>query len=123
MTLDAPPTGQPTVPRPSLLALLSSRARHASDGRLVADVGVGTVLLATILIARPSLWLLAMPAVCLATFGAWGIADRELAEHVGTRGRRAALATIRVAALLLGLAAAVAFGLGTMAALLGTWIS
>jgi hypothetical protein len=123
MTSDSPPTGRPAAEHPSLFALLSARARRASDGRLVADAAVGTALLAVIFVLNPSLWLLAMPLAALAAFGLWGIADREAAEHSGQPRARRLFSTIRFIALLLGMGAAAVFVLGAMAVLLGTWIS
>lgn len=122
MSADAPPTGQPAA-RPTLTALLAARARQASDGRLVTDVAVGTVLVVVVLVGKPSLWLAALPPAALAAFGAWGIADRALAERAARGAPRTGLAILRAAAALLGLAAALGFALGAMAVLLENWIS
>ena len=122
MTADSPPSGNP-VDHPSLCGLLASRARRSSDGRLAVDAAAGTVLVAAILLARPSLWLLARGAAVVAAFGAWGIADRELAERATGRLARGGWAVARAAAAMLGLMAGALFLLGLMTLLLGNWIS
>lgn len=107
---------------PSLFGMLAVRARSASDTRLVADAVIGTTLAAAVLIGRPSLWVVAMPVVVVAAYGAWGIADRELAGRA-PGGRRVALGIARGAAFIAGLVAAVAFIFGAFSLLLGNWIS
>ena len=111
----------PTADHPSLFGVLAARARHATDTRLVADAAIGTTLAAAILVIRPALWVLAMPAVVVAAYGAWGIADREAAGH-GPGASRVALGVARAAALSAGLIAALGFLFGALGAVLGNWI-
>ncbi|HKV50726.1 MAG TPA: hypothetical protein VJO52_05930 [Gemmatimonadaceae bacterium] len=111
----------PAARQPSLFGVLAARARHATDTRLVADATMGTTLAAAILVIRPALWVLAMPAVVVAAYGAWGITDREVSAHApGTP--RVALGVARAAALVAGLIAALGFLFGALGALLGNWI-
>jgi len=109
-----------------LFHALAARARAASDGALVLTViaGLTGVILATAL--RPPAWLLlASAGAGAAAFGAWGIADRELAERSGVAGQ----ATVRLLRGVRFLAAAVGAGAALIAAFrmlgaaLGTWIS
>lgn len=111
----------PAAHHPSLFGVLAARARQASDTRLVADAAIGVTLAVAILLIRPALWVLAMPAVVVAAYGAWGIADREAVGHSpGTR--RMALGVARVAALAAGIIAALGFLFGALGAVLGNWI-
>ena len=111
----------PAADHPSLFGVLAARARHATDTRLVADSAIGTSLGAAILGFRPALWVLAMPAVVVAAYGAWGIADREVAGRAPGMPR-VALGVARAAALVAGLIAALGFLFGALGALLGNWI-
>lgn len=96
----------------SLRVFLLARARAASDGRLILDVAVGLLVALALLIWHPRPWLapFAMGST-LAAFGAWGLADRELAERAetaGPRGARALRMLRAVFAVAGGLAAVVA---------------
>ena len=115
-----------------LPALLAQRARRASDRRLALDLALGTAAAAALAIVRPSsAWvLLVAAATCFAAFGAWGIADRAIAEREGegakggdappsSRGPRIA----RGLAAFVGTIAGLVVVFGTVAYLLGTWIS
>jgi hypothetical protein len=118
-----------TVPRPdaTLPEFLAARARHASDARLVAYACGGFVLLIVALVWRGSAWhVLVSLAMCVLTFGVWGIADRELGErsggNVSTR-TLVMLRVVRVIAATLGAAAFVALLVSAMAIALGRMIS
>ena len=115
-----------------LPALLAQRARRASDRRLALDLALGTAAAAVLTILRPSsAWvLLVAAATCFAAFGAWGIADRAVAEREAesaqgaeappsSRGPRIARGLAAVVGTLAGLVLA----FGTVAYLIGTWIS
>lgn len=110
----------------TLRELLSNRARSASDARLALDAGVGLLVAVAALVWRPAAWhLMVAAALCVACFGAWGIADREL------RGRRAGdttlsrrlLLALRLIAAVIGALAALLLAFGALAFVLGTWIS
>lgn len=69
-------------PDASLAEFLVARARSASDGRLVLDVVVGSLLALGLAMWRPIGWIsLVAGSLCLVAFGIWGIADRELRER------------------------------------------
>src|SRR5215207_3603857 len=71
-----------THPNDDLFHALTSRARATSDGRLVLAVILGLATTIVIALWRPPAWLiLGCVGVGTAAFGAWGIADRELAER------------------------------------------
>lgn len=108
-----------------LLHALASRARATSDGRLVVAVVAGLAAALAIAVWRPPAWLvLASGGMCVAAFGAWGIADRELAERPRTSGMpAAALRTVRLLSLVLGATAAIVTVLNVLGMVLGTWIS
>lgn len=104
----------------TLFQLLASLARRASDGRLATAAAVGIAGIVAITLFRPGWWRLALPLVCVAAFGAWGIADRTAdgsPAHVRT------MRAVRLLAVTLGIAGAVATAAVAMAAALGTWIS
>ena len=104
--------------------MLASRARHASDGRLVLDAAGGLVVGALLVAFRPPAWpVFVSTALVFLAFGVWGISDRALRDgHVGPRTSRA-LRALRVMAAGLGVAGALAFVATGMALMLGTWIS
>lgn len=117
-----------------LPALLAQRARRASDRRLALDLALGTTAAAALTIARPSsAWvLLVAAATCFAAFGAWGIADRAIAEREAEHPRdangdaRALARGPRIArglAAFVGTIAGLVLAFGSVAFLLGTWIS
>ena len=113
-------------PDASLPEFLAARARAASDGRLVVDVIAGCCVALGVAVWRPSGWITLLGvAVCLAAFGVWGIADRELRERAKEPGILAvrALSVVRVAAAALGALAGVTAIFATLGIALGTWIS
>jgi hypothetical protein len=113
-------------PDANLGEFLAARARAASDGRLVADVIAGCCAALGVTVWRPAGWLALLGvSVCLAAFGVWGIADRELRERVNAPRARVVrvLATLRVAAAGAGALAAIATMVAVLGIMLGTWIS
>ena len=114
---------------PSAYAVLAAHARRASDGRLAAYATAGVLALAAGAVAGASWWWLALlPVVVIGALGAWGIADRELADRqraAGARGgaRRRTLLLLRGAAAVAGTMAAVGTLLMFLAAALGRMIS
>jgi hypothetical protein len=113
-------------PDASLTEFLSARARAASDGRLVADVIAGCCAALGVTAWRPVGWLALLGvSVCLAAFGVWGIADRELRERArAPRGRAVqVLGIVRVAAASVGALAAIITMVAVLGIMLGTWIS
>ena len=113
-------------PDASLAEFLVARARSASDGRLVLDVVVGSLLALGLATWRPKGWIsLAAVSLCLVAFGFWGIADRELGERAGDSPSAITLAlrAVRTTAMLLGGMAAVTALFATLGVALGTWIS
>ena len=113
-------------PDASLPEFLAARARAASDGRLVVDVIAGCCGALAAAVWRPAGWITLLGvAVCLAAFGVWGIADRELRERAETSHVYVVrvLSSVRVAAAALGALAAVTAIFATLGIALGTWIS
>jgi hypothetical protein len=114
------------APNDTLAAILVARARAASDGRLVLDVIAGVIGATGIAVWQPPVW--AVPfgvALCLAMFGVWGIADREITERVGASQHRF-VRLLRIVQLLTILGETVAAMIASLALLgvaLGTWIS
>jgi len=111
----------------TLAEVLSSRARSASDLRLMLDAIVGVAVVSVALVLRPYGWFfLFSAATCFASFGLWGIADRELNDPV--RQLTVIVATllkaVRVIAAVAGGIAAVALICAIVAIPLGTsWMS
>jgi uncharacterized membrane protein YidH (DUF202 family) len=116
-----------TTPHSSddLFGALATRARATSDGRLVGAAIGGLAATLGIAIWRPFGWLvLGSAGLCAAAFGAWGIADRELAER-GAMSRPSAvvLRVVQVGSVVVGSCAAIAAMLVLLGGALGTWIS
>lgn len=112
--------------RPSLLAMVASRARRTSDGALAACAGAGLIALALLLAARPRWGALLIPFVALGAFGAWGIADRELSPRLARVPRPRAVAALVAARWIfaaIGTIAAIASAMWLMTVLLGPFIS
>jgi hypothetical protein len=109
----------------SLVQFLTSRARNASEGRLVVDVAVGTLAMVAVLFWHPWGWLpLLSAAVGLAAFGSWGILDRELGERAAAAGIASRLLrAARIVAGAIGWIAFIAFILSVIALGLGEWKS
>jgi hypothetical protein len=115
----------PEEKRESLPEFLTRRARGSSDRRLAIDAAAGVLLAASMLLWRPPLWIPVLgAALTIGAFGAWGIADRELAERVARPGARTVvLRTTRAATAAVGGVGALTAVLSLFMALLGTWIS
>ena len=107
-----------------LFHALAVRARETSDGRLALAVMGGFATTLSMAVWRPAGWLIiGGVGLCTAAFGAWGIADRELAESCGPRSISVVLRGVRVLSVALGVCAAIGAALALLAAALGTWIS
>ena len=111
----------------SIFAVVAQLARRASDGQLVLAAAIGIASAAVIGLIRPSWWFVALPLLCVGSFGIWGIAERTAAER-RTRlgpafaGRRTLLG-IRVTAAIVGTLAGALALLTLVARAIGTWIS
>jgi len=107
--------------------LLAERARAASDLRLAADIAGGILAAAATLVWRPAVWVLLLSAaLCFVAYGAWGIADRAIANRaIAGRegGSMRALHVVRGAAAALGTLAAVSLGVAVAALVFGQWKS
>ena len=118
----------PISSTPSLPAALAARARGASDARLALDVAGGVIAAIVIGIWRPRAWPIAISAALgLASFGVWGIAEREIQERasVSGAGRRVVLALRVVQGISIGagILAALIAGFALLGIALGTIIS
>ena len=105
---------------------LVARARAASDGRLALDAVCGLFVAIAIAAWHPRMWLVPFSAaICFATYGGWGIADRELRERADVAGALV-IRTLRAARSLCAAAGVIAAATVLFAVLgivLGTWIS
>ena len=108
-----------------LFHALAARARTTSDGRLVLAVLGGLATTLGTAVWRPFGWLvIGGVGLCAAAFGAWGIADRELAERSAMTGSAVVvLRVVRVCSVIVGSCAAIVAALVMLGAALGTWIS
>ena len=117
---------QTTPANDDLFHALAARARAASDGALVLMVIVGLSVAIVVAVLHVPAWpVLASVGMSAASFGAWGIADRVLAERSGAASRATvfALRGIRLLAIVAGACAAFAAAFRVLGAALGTWIS
>jgi hypothetical protein len=122
-----PNLGPHTDDGESVFALIAQLARRASDGQLVIAAAVGISAAAIVGLVRPGLWFVALPLLCVGSFGIWGIAERTAAERL-TRlgpdyGGRRALAGIRIAAAVVGTVSGTLALLAVVARAIGTWKS
>ena len=111
----------------SIFSLVAQLARRATDGQLVVAAGVGVAAAALIGLIRPSWWFVALPFLCVGSFGIWGIAERTSAERHARLGAdfagRRTLVGVRAAAAIIGTLAGTLALLSLVARAIGTWIS
>ena len=111
----------------SIFALVAQLARRASDGQLVIASVVGISAAAIVGLVRPSLWFVALPLLCIGSFGIWGIAERTASERLTRLGPdfagRRALAGVRAAAAVVGTLSGTLALLTVVARAIGTWKS
>ncbi|MBC7788417.1 MAG: hypothetical protein H7Z74_00615 [Anaerolineae bacterium] len=114
-------SGAASSEQATVFSVLRERSRETPLAALGAAFLFGAVDAVMIVIASPSLWWLAAGFVSFAAYGCWGVSDRMLSQR--TFGwRRATLRSLRLAALTLGCAAALAMLLGLMRSALAGWI-
>lgn len=111
----------------SVFALVAQLARRASDGQLVIAAALGIVAASLIGLVRPGLWFVALPLLCVGSFGVWGIAERTTAERTARLGPdfggRRALSSLRLTAAVVGTLSGVLTLLVIVARMVGTWKS
>jgi hypothetical protein len=111
-------------PEISLAAFLSRRARTSTDTRLILDAVLGFIVAVASLLAQRPLWYLFTSAgICFLSFGAWGIADRELTELRAAPLTGRVLGLARIASAVIGFIAAAALVVGTLGVIIGRVIS
>jgi len=112
------------LPRRTLANIIATGEGRANPGRLSACAMLGAGGTAAVLSAAPERWLLAMPLVSLAAFGAWGLAARKTheldARHRHAPRLRRSLRATRGTAIAVGCAAAAVGVAGAVATLLGS---
>lgn len=108
----------------SLPAALAARARAATDTRLRLDVMAGLIAALGFGMWRPFAWPIGVcVAVGLASFGVWGIAEREI-QRVNIKPRVAeALRVLQVISIGAGSVAAVLAAFVALGIALGTIVS
>lgn len=111
----------------SIFTLIARLARRASDGQLVIAAVLGISAAASVGLVWPGQWFVALPLLCIGSFGIWGIAERTASERL-TRlgpafGGRRVLAGVRVAAAVVGTLSGALALLTVVARAIGTWIS
>ena len=111
----------------NIFSVVAGLARRATDGQLVLAAATGIASAVLIGLVRPTWWFLALPLLCVGSFGVWGIAERTTAERVARLGPsfpgQRALAGVRAAAAAIGTLAGLLALLTLVARALGTWIS
>ena len=109
----------------SLGEALAERAQRASMRRLILDVAGGLLGFGIIAVWRPEAWAIpASVALCFATFGAWGAADRLLdsPRRNANNAISASLLILRTLAIVVGVAAALVILFGSLEIAMGTFI-
>lgn len=111
----------------NVFALAARLARRASDGQLVVAAAAGILAASLVGFARPDLWWVGLPLVCVGSFGVWGIAERTAAERTARLGPdfggRRALTSVRLTAAVVGTLSGVMTLLVIVARMVGTWKS
>lgn len=111
----------------NVFALVAQLARRASDGQLVVAAAIGIVAAAIVGLVRPDLWFIALPLLCVGSFGIWGIADRTAMERTARLGPdfggRRALTSVRLTAAVIGTLSGLLTILVVVARMVGTWKS
>jgi hypothetical protein len=111
-------------PEITLPAFLARRARNASDAHLVVDAVVGFVVAVAALLAQGPVWyLFASAGICFLSFGAWGIADRELNERLQPSVASRLLVLARAVSAIVGFVAAASVLIGALGVAIGRVIS
>ena len=116
-----------TPPAPvdaTLAEILSSRVRRATPRRLTTNIIGGLLFAGTLYWLRPKGWLIFFAAsICLAAYGCWGFADREVPKsllvvpqrmHIVWRIARGVAGLIGVLAFATALVVFLGFALGRM---------
>jgi hypothetical protein len=104
---------------------LVKRAHRASMRRLILDIAGGLIAFGIIAGWRPKGWgILASAALCFATFGAWGAADRLLDSpyRIMNNAIAASLLIVRTLAIVVGVGAALVILFGSLEIAMGTFI-
>jgi hypothetical protein len=111
----------------SIFAVVAQLARRASDGQLVLAAAAGIAAAAIVGLVRPDWWFVALPLLCIGSFGVWGIAERTAAERLARLGPdfggRRALASVRMTAAVVGTLSGTLTLLVIVARMVGTWKS
>jgi hypothetical protein len=111
----------------NVFALAARLARRASDGQLVVAAAIGILAASLVGFARPDLWWVGLPLVCVGSFGVWGIAERTATERTARLGPdfggRRALTSLRLTAAVVGTLSGVMTLLVIVARMVGTWKS
>jgi hypothetical protein len=111
-------------PEISLTAFLARRARTSTDARLILDAVIGFIVATAALLAQGPIWYMFTSAgICFLSFGAWGIADRELESFQGRVLIVRLLKLARIASAIVGFVAAAALCTGALGIAIGRVIS
>lgn len=104
---------------------LASRARSASELRLVGDAAFSVFAAVAVGVWRGPLWDVRIAiALCFLAFGIWGVADRDLAGRSGAPRREVILPRVtRIAAAMLGFGAAAYLMMSLLGRAIGKVIS
>ncbi len=106
---------------------MAQLARRASDGQLVLAAAAGIAAAAIVGLVRPDWWFVALPLLCVGSFGVWGIAERTAAERLARLGPdfggRRALTSVRLTAAVVGTLSGTLTLLVIVARMVGTWKS
>lgn len=104
---------------------LASRARSASEIRLVGDAAFSVFAAVAVGVWRGPLWDVRVAiALCFLAFGIWGVADRDLASRPDAPRRDPVLPRVtRVAAAVLGFGAAAYLMMSLLGRAIGRVIS
>ncbi len=105
-------------------AFLRLNVRASSEPSLWLALVSGLAAMAVASVTQPFAWpVFASVGGCVASFGAWGIADRALLDETNARITARALGIVRTLSALAGAAAGAMVMLTTLRIAIGTWFT
>ena len=104
----------------TVFTVLAGRVRTHATPHLWLTAGIGGIDAAALMVGRPALWWVAAACAAVTAYAGWGLADRALVNvRPSARWTPLFLRAIMALALVAGVLAAVAAGIGFLGVVLG----